>query len=149
MVRDRTPDNFPMSQRRLPALLGLASAWLFTSCVSWTTPPHTAISSTPPGARVVIDGTNSGHLTPCLVKLDNGRDHRVRLELEGYQIEEVLLRENGDLYLIPWEEGVDGPYGWSFPLFLDATDLFAPVRIDDGLSPDRIHLELDPLDGPR
>lgn len=132
-----------MNLRRILAALALLT--VSTGCVAWTTPPATSISSTPPGARVVVDGKSSGFLTPCLVKLDTGRDHRLRLELAGHVPQELLLSEAGDLYLIPWRRGYDAPYGWAFPLFLGARDLFAPVRIDNGLSPDRVHVSLEPV----
>jgi hypothetical protein len=33
-------------------------------------PPGTAFASEPPGARVEIDGQDSGWVTPCMIALD-------------------------------------------------------------------------------
>ncbi|MEX1023543.1 MAG: PEGA domain-containing protein [Planctomycetota bacterium] len=133
-----------MRSRLTPPLLALATFFL-AGCVSFVTPAGTSISSTPPGARVVLDGRASGYLTPCRIALDTGDSHRLRLELPGYTPKEVMLVEGGDVYLIPWSAGYDMPYGWPFPLFLNSYDLFYPVRIDRGLSPDRVHLTLEPI----
>ena len=42
------------------------------------------ITSTPLGARILIDGNDSGHTTPAMIPTDPGK-HHVRLELDGYQ----------------------------------------------------------------
>ncbi len=48
-----------------------------------------AISSKPAGAKVIIDGKNTGLVTPCtLEKLGTGR-HRIRLVKSGYQTADI------------------------------------------------------------
>jgi len=44
------------------------------------------IESNPPGASVTVDGQNTGRKTPLIIKgVRRGKEHSVRLELDGYQ----------------------------------------------------------------
>ncbi|MBX3269453.1 MAG: PEGA domain-containing protein [Sandaracinaceae bacterium] len=46
-------------------------------------PAQIAITSTPPGARIVLDGRDTGHVTPHEVTMSGGA-HTIELHLEGY-----------------------------------------------------------------
>ena len=47
-------------------------------------PAAVAISSTPPGARILVDGRDSGHVTPHEISLTAGQ-HTIQLQLEGHE----------------------------------------------------------------
>lgn len=49
------------------------------------------IESVPLGAKVLLDGRDTGKKTPVRVPLSAGTPHRVRLELEGYRAQEESL----------------------------------------------------------
>jgi hypothetical protein len=57
--------------------------------------PPCAISSIPPGARVLVDGKERG-VTPLETRLAAGAKNRVRLELAGYFSEERVLEPNAN-----------------------------------------------------
>jgi serine/threonine protein kinase len=55
-----------------------------------------AITSTPSGAKVIIDGTDTGLKTPCTVeKLSAGR-HKIRLTKNGYQTKDITRTVQSD-----------------------------------------------------
>ena len=126
---------------RGPRFLLIALAALASSCATWVTPPGTHFTSEPPGARVMVDGRDSGYVTPCMVNLAD-RGTRVRMELDGYETAEFLLRSEGDVFVIPWYNGDNQTLGYRFPLYHDANDLFFPFKVDNSLSPARLHIEL-------
>jgi hypothetical protein len=119
---------------------------LLPACVWYVTPPGTRFASTPPGARVLVDGRDTGFLTPCLIALDEDRDHRVEIALDGFEPARLRLLEGGTRYILYLTAGVAYPAAsFSFPLLLPTTDLVLPVRLDDRLGPSRIYVELKPL----
>lgn len=56
------------------------------------------LDSEPPGAAIILDGEPTDRLTPDFFVLEAGREHRVRLELEGYEpTEETVTLEPGEV----------------------------------------------------
>jgi hypothetical protein len=54
------------------------------------------MTSTPAGARIIVDGRDRGS-TPCTLKLATGKSHVVRIECEGYNPYEIrVVREKHD-----------------------------------------------------
>lgn len=124
-------------------LVALALAAAASSCVAVETPPGTFFATTPPGARVLLDGRDSGFVTPCHIDLRDEAPVTVRLELLGYQPAEVRLVGVSDRYVVPWKDGYTSPHGLRFPLFLPGIDLLAPLKVDKGPVPARVHMRLE------
>jgi hypothetical protein len=61
-----------------------AEFWQQWSRKQFGTGPKLVINSSPPGARILIDGKNSGRISPSVIPVKPGK-HRVRLELEGFK----------------------------------------------------------------
>ena len=116
--------------------------FLLASCRSGRTQAGVTFSSEPPGARVIVDGVDSGFVTPTALALIRGDWHRVELRREGYEPVTRLISPQIRIYTIPWTDGYIGPGTWWFPLFLGVKDLFFPVLVDDNSSPQRIHARL-------
>jgi hypothetical protein len=104
----------------------------------------TFFASSPPGALVTVDGKPIDLVTPCMIRLDNGERHRVRLELAGHEPREVVLVPASRRERIPWSDGRLAPNGESFGLWLSAGELFVPYRTDKSLSPSRVFVRLAP-----
>ena len=70
----------------------LAAAILVSGCATMMNGPTQAVrvKSQPAGARVVVDGCETG-VTPLTVRLSRMGSHRVRVELDGYEPYEVPL----------------------------------------------------------
>lgn len=131
----------PLALRRLLAVLALALA---PGCLT-VTPPASAFASEPPGARVYIDGQDSGWVTPCLIALDPEETHAVSLELDGFTPYTIELRPSLRVHVIDWDLGATGAQSTiHVPIFLPPEDLARPFRVDDGLQPARIFARLRP-----
>ena len=131
-----------MSLARLAACLCAAA---LPGCLV-TTPPGAFFSSTPSGARVMIDGHDSGFVTPCQLDVDTDDEVRVDLELEGYQPASMVLATHSSTTVIGWSHGNGYPIGsLTIPPRLGARDLFLPYRPDHGHHPHRVHVRLLPV----
>lgn len=120
----------------------LVAVALLASCRSGRTQAGVTFSSEPPGARVLIDGVDSGFVTPTALALPRGDWHRIELRRAGYESITRLVSPQTRIYAIPWTDGYIGPGTWVFPLFLGFQDLFFPVLVDNNSSPQRIHARL-------
>ena len=110
-----------------------------------TTPPGTFLGSTPPGARILVDGHDSGFVTPSSIDLSGEGRVRVDLELAGYLPARIVLAPHGTTQAVTWRQGA--PSKWAslhVPLALEAQDLFAPFKRNGGPHPQRVHIRLRP-----
>ena len=103
-------------------------------------------STAPPGARVVVDGKDSGFVTPCHLELPRERQD-VDLVLTGYRPASVRIDPGGDTWLILWDEAWANEQTWRFPLWLNARDGLSPIKKDLGYEPERVHVRLRLLEG--
>lgn len=128
-----------------PRALGLAAVLaLLPSCLN-VSPPGTTFASEPPGARVHVDGRDSGWVTPCRIALDTDEPHVVTLAMDGYAPREVRLTPLNRRGLVSWSLGVNAPQSTiHFPILLPAWDLFFPIRDWESQSPARVFVRLRP-----
>lgn len=121
------------------------------ACVELQRVPGVMFATTPPGARIVVDGLDSGFVTPCHIDLTRER-HEVDMVLEGYKPVSVSIESGGQTTLVFWDEAWVYPNTWRFPLWLNARDGFLPVKIERSYSPARVWAPLklgDLRDTPR
>jgi len=138
------PSSRRISPRRrlpgslLPALLLLALG----SCARNISPPGVFFSSEPPGARILVDGKDSGYVTPRMVAFDANESYHVTFDLPGFLDEEVVLLPHKIGYWIAWEEGVVNMYGLRFPLYLSMGDMLIPRRVNTIQAPSRVFVRM-------
>jgi hypothetical protein len=133
-----------MTRAHAPLLRAALAALLLTwssACVQLIGPPGVAISSQPPGARVLVDGRDSGFVTPCNLDISR-RSHRIELVKAGYRSAVIQVEGGGQNHVVPWEEAWVNYQTWHFPLWLNAVDGLMPYKIDRSYSPARIHVPL-------
>ncbi len=119
----------------------LLVAALVTLGCSAPRPVH--FSSSPPGARIAIDGTDSGLVTPCLIQLEDASSREVDFLLTGYRPARRILVIRGRTEVVFWRECVGDPRTWCFPLWLGSKDFFKPIQSFGGESPRRVHVHLE------
>jgi len=76
-------DGGGLGDPKRAADLSRADAGIGAAAGSEIVPPAVDIRSTPAGARILVDGDDTGKTTPATLALEAG-DHRISLELAGY-----------------------------------------------------------------
>lgn len=106
-----------------------------------TTNHPVSLATDPAGARILIDGRDSGFVTPALLRLER-EDQTVRFELEGFVAEERELHPGKRRSTIYWREMSVSYRTWHFPLWLNRDDTFTPYKVDKSLMPHRLFVRL-------
>lgn len=132
----------PMKRAQL-LLAPLAAAGLLEGCTVFQHTSRVSIASEPPGALVLVDGRDSGFVTPCLLELEREDDVRLELQYPGYVTATRILTKDNQVYAILWSEMFIRPPVWNFPLWLNTRDLFVPVKWDKTFSPGRLYVKLE------
>lgn len=106
---------------------------LFNACstVLNTTTQELEIKTTPPNAKITIDGKRFG-LTPQVVNIDRGSNHVVKIELDGYETYETQITRKISIWF--WGNVLNG--------FIPGmvTDMFTGAMYN--LHPENINVEL-------
>lgn len=132
---------------RLPTLLSTLALCAATgSCLELRDSNGVMFATTPPGARVVVDGADSGYVTPCHVALPPA-SHDIDLVLDGYLPASVHVDEGGETWLILWDEAWMNEQTWRFPLWLNARDGLFPLKKDITFNPARVYVALALVEG--
>jgi hypothetical protein len=122
------------------AALG-AALLLAVSCAAIDQRPGVMFSSRPSGARVLVDGVDSGFVTPCYLDLVRV-EHSVDLVLDGYIPTRVAIDPRGETWLIHYNEAWLDYNTWRFPLWLNFWDAVTPIKIERGYSPERVFVAM-------
>lgn len=75
------------------------------STVLNTTSQEIELKTTPPNAKITVDGKKFG-VSPQIVNLDRGNNHIVKFELEGYQPYETQLTRKISFWF--WGNALNG-----------------------------------------
>ena len=97
--------------------------------------------SDPPGARVLVDGKDTGFVTPCVLGLKNKR-RQVSFELTGYETATRKLVVSNRFTSIFWKDATIFYNTWRFPLWLNTEDFFLPIKWTRGEIPNRVFVRL-------
>ncbi|MFT5051262.1 MAG: hypothetical protein ACI8QZ_002673 [Chlamydiales bacterium] len=125
---------------RIASLLLLTGATLLASSGCQST-PMVSLATDPPGAQIVIDGEDSGYVTPCVMTLAN-EGHRVDLILPGYSPATRYMSRAKPAQIILWTELMGNLHTWRFPLWLNYRDFFVPIEAPSGPFPRRMFVRL-------
>ena len=101
----------------LTALLALGS------CARNVSPPGVFFASEPPGARIMVDGLDSGYVTPRMIAFNKEEQYRISVEMQGFHAHELVLLPSHRGYWVAWDEGAVTMHGLLFPLFLALGDV--------------------------
>jgi len=124
---------------RLPALALLAL--LASGCQITHRVPGVVIATDPPGARVLVDGKDSGFVTPCNLGLSR-KPADIDLVLPGYQVARVSVEPDSHSYSMRYIDMYSDYHAWPFPMWLNFNDFVFPFKKEQWLSPARIHVPM-------
>ena len=123
----------------------VACACLATSACQVLMPkPGVVIASDPPGARVLVDGRDSGFVTPCNLDLEQEDDERIKLDLvlPGYRVARIDMLPDERSYSMRYIDMYADYSTWCFPLWLNFDDFLFPFKKESWSSPARIHVPM-------
>jgi PEGA domain len=123
----------------LSRLIPLLALLTVASCAA---PKPVQFSSSPPGARVLIDEVDTGFVTPCVLEIKDGPSRKVEFALPGYLTEQRVLVYQSRKQLVFWREAALSHKSWNFPLWLGSEDFFIPLKGDSGEAPARVYVRM-------
>ena len=114
-----------------------------SSCTLPGQPAHVSLASEPPGGRVLLDGVDSGFVTPCDVLLPADDELKLDLHLPGYKLESRLLVPETQVDTVYWREAYIREQVWRFPLWLQLSDFVRPVKLRSVMRPGGVYVQLE------
>jgi hypothetical protein len=121
----------------------LSTALALSACQLLPTTSNVTFASDPPGARVLIDGRDTGFVTPCGLALERNDDTRLDIELPGYVTATRFLTPDHQVYVMLWREMFVAARTFHFPLWLNVRDFCVPIKYDKTMAPGRIYVRLE------
>lgn len=134
-----------MLRRSAPILLAALAG-----CTWFHNEPYVLITSEPLGARIAIDGQDTGRTTPTRFDLGDiwGDNHLVELSLPGHRTERRILVQHTDEYTSKWIDGAFAVELPSLPFFWTAGDFVFPFGVKAAVVPGELHCRLLPDGAP-
>lgn len=132
---------------RWTALLLLAFC---PACTWWTAKREVLVTSEPPGARVFVDGTDTGRTTPTVLTIGGsfGHDHTIGLERQGFRPATRRVYQHTRGYTSKWIEGSSDVTLPPLPLFWTFGDMFVPFAVQSAVLPGELYIVLEADDSP-
>ena len=121
------------------------------SCTFMSGDDHVLVTSTPPGALILLDGADTGLTTPSMLALDGmiGSDHTITMRKAGFVAESRKVMHYTTAYSSNWHDGAAAPELPAFPLFWTFGDLVLPFAVRWRYVPHEVHATLyKPGEGP-
>jgi hypothetical protein len=127
----------------LPLLLTGACTWFKGK-------DRVLFTSDPPGARILIDGHDTGRTTPASIAIAGnfGHNHEITIQKRGYRAEQRVLYQHTDGYTSKW---IDGAYDVAMPplpFFWTPGDFLFPFAVRGAAVPAEMHVKLYPEGSP-
>ncbi len=128
----------------LPLLLTPACTW-------FSSKENVLVTSVPLGARIVVDGQDTGSTTPARLQLGGlfGGDHTVVLHKKGYRPAARRLCQYTEGYTSKWIDGAFDAAMPPLPLFWTAGDFLTPFGVRAAIVPGELYVVLEREDAPK
>jgi hypothetical protein len=125
-------------RRLLIITAAISFAIFFSACstVLNTTTQEIGLKTTPPNAKVIVDGKKFG-MSPQQVNIDRGSNHVIKFELEGYETYETQLTRKISFWF--WGNALNGFIpGMLIDMFTGSMYNLLPEKIEVELIPAKI-----------
>ena len=125
-------------------VLALLSCLWLGACTWFSGDSHVLITSEPPGAKIWVDGKDTGKTTPSLIELGGllDNDHAITLTKKGYLTGGRLISSFTEGYTVRLIDGVAEIGLPPFPLFWTVGDLLVPFGVRWDHVPHDIYVKL-------
>jgi uncharacterized protein YceK len=127
--------------RRLFILILVISGAIALSACSTvlnTTTQDVELKTTPPNAKITVDGKKFG-TSPQVVNIDRGSNHVVKIELDGYETYETQLTRKISFWF--WGNALNGFIpGMIIDMFTGAMHNLLPDKIEIELIPAKVEI---------
>ena len=141
-----TPDTIHVMQRcpAVPPPWLVLLPWLLAGCTYLSGDAHIVVTSTPPGANVLLDGASTGKTTPIKLELDGmiGSNHDITLRKPGYAAETRRVYHYSTGYASRWIDGATDVVLPPVPLFWTLGDILLPFGRRWRYVPHELHVVL-------
>jgi hypothetical protein len=130
---------------RHAAALAVACALAMPACTYLSGNTFVLVTSTPPGAEILVDGEPTGLTTPARLDLNGitGDDRVITLKLEGHDPETRKVVYHRTTGFSRWIDASDDlVIGFTFPIFWTLPDFFLPFKLNWANTPDALHAKL-------
>ncbi|MBX3462451.1 MAG: PEGA domain-containing protein [Planctomycetes bacterium] len=129
------------------AVLSLLAA---SACTWFTSKSQVVVTSEPPGARILIDGIDTGHTTPAALQIGGsfGRDHVLELRLAGHRPAVRRFHQYTEGYTSKWIDGAYDPVMPPLPFFWTFGDFVFPFAVRGAMVPGEVYVKLYREDEP-
>jgi len=120
------------------------------ACTWWQSGENVLVSSQPLGARILIDGQDTGETTPARLTIGGnfGANHLLELEKPGYRTAQRRLYQHTEGYTSRWNDGVYDLAMPPLPLFWTPGDFVFPFGVRGALLPAELYVQLEKDDAP-
>jgi hypothetical protein len=144
MAPRRLPEGLS-SARRAAAAIALAAAALGCA-VSYSRRTMVTVTSDPPGARILVDGRETGLTTPA--QIAPGASARITVEKEGHAPSTRGVGSLTSVRFPRWLDGAVSDPSIAVPVFWVSSDLLRPIQIVRGVGARHVYFHLEPSAGP-
>lgn len=105
-----------------------------------TTTQEVELKSTPPNAKITVDGKKFG-TSPQVVNIDRSSDHVVKFELDGYEPYEIQLTRKMTLWF--WGNALNGFIpGMTIDYFTGSMYNLLPEKVATDLTPAKVEAQV-------
>lgn len=138
-----------MLRRPLMPLAACLFAFL-PACTYWQSHENVLVSSEPLGARILVDGTDTGKTTPARLTIGGnfGTGHVIELNKQGYRTVQRRVYQHTEGYTSRWNNGVYDMVMPPLPVFWAVGDFVTPFGIRGAILPAELYVQLDKEDAP-
>lgn len=125
-------------------ILAALTLLLGASCTAFSGDDRVLVTSTPPGAEILLDGQPTGRTTPSMLELGGmmGGDHLITVVKPGFDPESRRVFHYTHTQTSQWLEGATAPEIWNFPFWWTTGDFLLPFAVKWTYVPHELHLKL-------
>ena len=124
---------------------------LCPACTFWSSRENVLVASQPLGARIWVDGEDTGKTTPATVPIGGlfGGDHSIVLQKKGYRPAGRRVYQYTEGYTSRWIDGAYDVAMLPLPFFWTPGDFLLPFGVRAAILPAELYVVLEKDDAPK